>query len=222
MLLILIFVKKPEKLFHKLAHTSESLTKDSELIPDERKELLNELGIYIKEKLISRKEVSLIFICSHNSRRSHMAQIWAQTAANYFGIESIKTYSGGTQKTVFNESAINALKNAGFKISVEKEGKNPKYKVRYAKKADPLICFSKTYDHRKNPSEGFVAIMTCSDADEACPIISGADYRTTIKYDDPKIFDGTDNQEEAYLERSEQIGREMFYVFEKVSKLLSS
>jgi protein-tyrosine-phosphatase len=221
LLLILIFVTKPEKLFHKLAHTSESLIKDSELIPDERKQLLIELGIYIKEKLISKKEVSLIFICTHNSRRSHMAQIWAQAAAKYIGIENIKTYSGGTQKTAFNESAVNALKKAGFKINVENEGKNPKYNVRYAKKADPLICFSKTYDHRKNPNEGFVAIMTCSDADEACPIISGADYRTTIKYDDPKKFDGTDSQEEAYLERSEQIGREMFYVFEKVSELLS-
>ena len=209
-------------MFHKLARTSESLIRDSELIPDERKELLNELGIYIKEKLVSRKEVSLIFICSHNSRRSHMAQIWAQTAANHFGIESIKTYSGGTQKTAFNESAVNALKKAGFKISVEKEGKNPKYKVRYAKNTDPLICFSKPYDHRKNAGEEFVAIMTCSDADAACPIISGADYRTTVKYDDPKKFDGTDSQEEAYLERSWQIGREMFYVFEKVSKLLSS
>jgi hypothetical protein len=101
------------------------------------------------------------------------------------------------------------------------KGKNPKYKVRYAKKADPLICYSKTYDHRKNPSEDFVAIMTCSDADEACPVVNGAEYRTTIKYDDPKKFDGTDKQEDAYLERSDQIGREMFYVFKKVAELKS-
>jgi hypothetical protein len=222
LLLIIIFVKKSEKLFHQLAHTSESLIKGSELIPDERKELLNELSIYIKEKLISKKEVSLIFICSHNSRRSHMAQIWAQTSANYFGIETVKTYSGGTQKTAFNESAVNALKKAGFKISVEKEGKNPKYKVRYAKKANPLICYSKTYDHGTNPSEGFVAILTCSDADEACPIIRGADYRTTIKFDDPKEFDGTDKEASAYEERSLQIGREMFYVFKNIAGQLSS
>lgn len=207
-------------MFEKLTHTSESLIKGSELIPDERKELLNELSLYLTEK--SRKEVCLIFICTHNSRRSHMAQIWAQAAANYFKIKNIKTYSGGTQKTAFNKSSVIALKKAGFKISIEKEGKNPKYKVRYAKKADPLICYSKTYDHRKNPSEGFVAIMTCSDADEACPVIVGADYRTKITYEDPKIFDGTDKEAAAYEERNLQIGREMFYVFAKVSELLIS
>lgn len=208
-------------MFHRLAHTSESLIKDSDSIPDDRKELLDELSIFIKEKLRSGKEVNLIFICTHNSRRSHMAQIWAHVAAVFFDIDNLFTYSGGTQKTAFNKSAVNALIKVGFKISIEKEGKNPKYKIRYAKKADPLICYSKTYDHRKNPSEGFVAIMTCSDADEACPVVNGAEYRTTIKYDDPKKFDGTDKQEDAYLERSDQIGREMFYVFKKVAELKS-
>ncbi len=205
-------------MFDKLSHSSESLIKGSELISEDRKELLDELSIYIKGKLISSKEVRLLFICTHNSRRSHMAQIWAQTAAHYYHIDKIKTYSGGTQKTAFNKSAINALKKAGFKISIEKEGKNPKYKIRFAKKADPLVCFSKKYDHRKNPGDGFVAIMTCSDADEECPVVQGAEYRTSIQYDDPKKFDGTDKQEEAYLERSEQIGREMFYVFGKVAE----
>jgi len=207
-------------LFDKLGQYSESLIKDSDLISKDRKDLLDELSIYVKEKLISRKEVHLVFICTHNSRRSHMAQIWAQAAAHYYGLENIKSYSGGTQKTAFNLSAVKALQEAGFKIKEIKEGKNPKYKVRYDKKANPLICFSKVYSHKKNPVEGFVAIMTCSDADEACPIVEGADYRTTIKYEDPKKYDGTDLQEQAYREKSMQIGREMFYVFGKVAGLL--
>lgn len=202
--------------------TSESLTKDSELIADDRKDLLNELSIYIKEKLISKKEVNLIFICTHNSRRSQMAQIWAQAAAYYFGITGIKTFSGGTQRTAFNPSAVDALKSSGFKINLDKKGKNPKYMVRFAKKVNPLLCFSKEYNHKKNPSEGLVAIMTCSDADEACPIVKGADYRTSIKYEDPKKSDGTDKQSEVYYERNIQIGREMFYVFGKVSELMKS
>jgi len=214
-------VNRPKNiLFDKLAQTSESLLKDSDLISDERKDLLNELSIYIKEKLASRKEVNLIFICTHNSRRSHMAQIWAQVASQYFNIENLKTYSGGTQKTAFNYAAVGALKAAGFKISIDEEGKNPKYKVRYDKNINPLICYSKVYNHKKNPSNGFVAIMTCSDADEACPVVSGADYRTTIKYEDPKIFDGTDREGEAYMNRSMQIGREMYYTFMKVSEQL--
>ena len=203
-------------MFEKLTHTSESLIKDSESIPEDRKNLLNELSIYIKEKLASRNEVKLIFICTHNSRRSHMAQIWAQAAAHYFSLDNITTYSGGTEKTAFNNAAVEALKSVGFKISIEKEGKNPRYKVRYDKTAKPLYCFSKVYNHKKNPPNGFVAIMTCSDADEACPVIRGADYRTTIQYEDPKKFDGTKKQNEAYAERSMQIGREMFYVMKGV------
>lgn len=207
-------------MFDTLIQTSESLIKGSEDISSERKEFLNELGIYIKEKLISKKEVNLIFICTHNSRRSHMAQVWAQAAAYYFGIQHIHTFSGGTQKTAFNISAVNALKKAGFKISRLKDGKNPKYKILFAKKAEPLICYSKVYDHKKNPTDSFVAVMTCSDADEACPVVLGAEYRTTIKYEDPKIFDGTDQESGAYEERSLQIGKEMFYVFKNVAEAL--
>ena len=208
-------------MYEKLTQTSESLIKDSVLISEEGKDLLDELSIYIREKLISAKEVNLVFICTHNSRRSHMAQIWAQTAAHYFGIANVHTYSGGTQKTAFNSNAVMALKEAGFKIQVTKEGKNPVYQVGYDKKAKPLICFSKIYDHKKNPKNGFVAIMTCTDADDACPVVPGAEYRTTIKYDDPKKFDGSDQQEQAYRERSLQIGREMLYTFAQVSKLIS-
>jgi arsenate reductase len=62
--------------------------------------------------------------------------------------------------------------------------------------------------------------MTYSNADDACPVVAGAEYRTTIKYEDPKIFDGTDQQESAYRERSLQIGREMLYTFSQVSRLM--
>ena len=209
-------------MFEKLIQTSNSLVDEFDVISGKRKDLLNELSIYIKGKLASNNEVSLIFICTHNSRRSHMAQVWAQAAAHYFGIKEIRSYSGGTQKTSFNKAAIKALLKSGFKISTEKEGKNPRYLVRFDKKAEPISCFSKKYDHKKNPSDGFVAIMTCSDADEACPIVTGADYRTTIKYEDPKKSDGTNQQEQVYQERCQQIGREMFYVFSQVALLMKN
>jgi protein-tyrosine-phosphatase len=198
----------------------ESLIRDSNLIEADRKELLDELSIYIREKITTHKEVSLVFICTHNSRRSHMAQVWAQAAVHQFGIDHVHTFSGGTEKTAFNSNAVKALSEAGFKIRAKTEGKNPKYQVAFDKKVKPLICFSKTYNHKKNPQQGFVAIMTCSDADDACPVVAGAEYRTTIKYEDPKIFDGTDQQESAYRERSLQIGREMLYTFSQVSRLM--
>jgi len=205
-------------LYDKLTSTIESLIGQEDKIAPDRKNLLDELSIYIKERLKSKKGVHLIFICTHNSRRSHMAQIWAQASAHYFKVENLFTFSGGTQKTSFNKSAVKAIKEAGFKIKIEKEGKNPKYLVRFDNQVKPMVCFSKTYDHKKNPKQDFVAIMTCSDADEACPIVNGAEYRTTIKYDDPKLFDGTDQQQKAYSDRCRQIGREMLYTFAKVSR----
>ena len=200
----------------KLNQTSKSLIKGFEVISEDRKALLDELAIYIKGKLISQKEVNLIFICTHNSRRSHMAQIWAQVAAAFYGVEGIKTYSGGTQKTAFNSQAVEALKKAGIKIKAISEGSNPKYEVKISNDLDPLICFSKVYNHKTNPQKDFVAIMTCSDADESCPVVAGAEYRTTIKFEDPKKSDGTPEAEQTYWERSLQIGTEMMYVFSKV------
>lgn len=149
-----------------------------------------------------------------------MAQIWAQAAAYFYELKNVKTYSGGTQKTSFNIHAVEALKKAGFKIKKQTEGANPKYRVKYSKQEKPLICFSKKYNHQKNPQQNFVAVMTCSDADSSCPVISGAEYRTTIKYDDPKIFDNTDKVAAAYEERSTQIAREMLYVFGKVASMV--
>jgi len=204
-------------LTEKLNHTSESLVKGFEGILEDRKALLEELAIYIKGKLISQKEVNLIFICTHNSRRSHMAQIWAQAASEYYQIPGINTYSGGTQKTAFNIQAVNALKKAGFKIKTISEGSNPKYRIKTAKDTEPMVCFSKKYNHKDNPQKNFVAVMTCSDADESCPVITGAEYRTTIKYEDPKQFDGTPQAAAGYEERSIQIGTEMMYVFSKVT-----
>lgn len=210
-----------KEIFDKLAITTESLIGDFGCIPEERKHLLDELCLYIVSKLGSKSEINLVFICTHNSRRSHMAQLWAQAAAYHYHVPHINTFSGGTQKTAFNSAAVHALKDAGFKFSLEKEGKNPKYKVEFTKSKDhALICFSKLYDHKKNPKENFVAVMTCSEADEACPVISGASYRTTISYDDPKKFDGKENQLEAYQERSKQIGREMLYVFSRVASMM--
>lgn len=207
-------------MLEKLNNTSASLIRDAEVILEDRKALLDELSIYIAGKLISQKEVSLVFICTHNSRRSHMAQIWAQAAAYFYGIKNVKTFSGGTQKTSFNIYAVEALKKAGFKIKKQSEGANPKYRVKYSRNEKPLICFSKKYNHKKNPQENFVAVMTCSDADSSCPVISGAEYRTTIKYNDPKIFDNTDKVAAAYEERSAQIGMEMLYVFGRVNSLI--
>lgn len=187
-------------------------------ISENRKILLTSFAEYISKKTKDEKKINLTFICTHNSRRSTMSQIWAQTAAEYFELPNIKCYSGGTEATAFNIRAIKAIKTVGFKVEQNDESDNPIYLVHFSEENEPIKCFSKVYSDVYNPQKDFAAIMTCSDADANCPLVLGAEARFPIKYDDPKEFDGTDLETQKYFERFEQIGIEMFYVFGKVKK----
>lgn len=204
-------------LYYKLAEKIETLKNSFNSIPEERKKLLNEFSDYIANKLKEGKEVNLVFICTHNSRRSHITQIWAQSAAEYYGIPNIKCYSGGTEATAFNPRAVKAMQKAGFSIEKKDNSDNPVYLVYYSNDKEPVECFSKVYSDKYNPQKDFAAIMTCSDADENCPVVFGAEARFPIRYDDPKEFDNTELEEEKYDERVEQIGREMVYAFSVIS-----
>ena len=184
-----------------------------------RKKILNSLVEYISEKTNSGLPVNLLFICTHNSRRSHLAQIWAQVAACYTKVPMIKCYSGGTEVTAFNSSAIAALERSGMKIQLQTPGANPVYQIFYAETEAPIIAFSKTYFAPGNPRAEFAAVMTCSDADLACPHVAGAESRFPLNYNDPKIADGTPQEAAVYDQRCREIGTEMFYVFERVASI---
>ena len=193
-----------------------NLTKEFDKIPLVRKMLLENISQYISQKSTLNKPVNLVYICTHNSRRSHFGQIWAQVAAHYYNIKNIYAFSGGTEATAFNINAINAIKRIGFKVKQITNEKNPTYHVFFDEKENPVECFSKVYDVAENPKNEFAAIVTCSDAEENCPYISGAELRIGTTYNDPKVFDNTPLQDEKYDERCKQIAIETFYVFSKV------
>jgi arsenate reductase len=197
-----------------LSKTIESITKIK--VSEERKEVLNPLIDYIQNKVNANEEIRLNFICTHNSRRSHLSQIWAQTMAFHFGIKNIFCYSGGTEATALFPKVAETLLNQGFQIEKVSQEQNPVYAVKFDDNEHPIICFSKTYFDDFNPKCNFAAIMTCSNADEGCPMVFGAEVRFPIKYDDPKAFDGTEVMNEKYKERSLQIASEMHYVFSQI------
>ena len=201
--------------FPQLAEFIISLNPYVEQIPSERKEGLRNLAQYIQQEMESKKEIPLIFICTHNSRRSHMGQIWAQVFGWQQGVP-VKTYSGGTEATAFNPNAIAALKQSGLDINTQDDSSNPHYKVQVG--PDHIIedVFSKKFGDSPNPNSEFGAIMTCTDADEACPFVPGAKARFSLPYEDPKKFDGTELQAQMYEERSRQIASEMKFVMEEV------
>jgi arsenate reductase len=183
-------------------------------IPESRIEILHQLGDYVISARNQKKQVRLVFICTHNSRRSQLGQLWALTAAQFYGIQDIVTFSGGTGSTAFNPRVIRAIERAGFRVEKGNgDMDNPHYIISSGEHilSDPM--FSKKYDDNVNPDAGFCAIMVCSDADEACPIVAGAEDRISLPYDDPKSYDDTDHEKTKYDERCRQIAREMFFTF---------
>jgi arsenate reductase len=185
-------------------------------IPGERKENLEAIAHYVGARIGAGRPARLTFICTHNSRRSHMSQIWAQTAAAHYGVDNVATFSGGTEATEFDRRAVAALRRAGFVIDRVEGERNAVYAVRYGEGAPVMKAFSKVYDAKSNPSEDYCAVMTCSQADKNCPVVRGASLRVSIPYDDPKDFDGSDQETAKYDERCRQISGEMLYLFSLV------
>jgi len=201
-------------LFKQIETTITSLHFDN--ISNERKEELKPLIDYIQNRVTENSNVNLNFICTHNSRRSHLSQVWAQAASHHYNVKNVYCYSGGTEATALFPMAEKTLRNAGFEINKLSEEKNPVYSIKYSDNEPSIIGFSKKYDNSFNPKSEFAALMTCSHADENCPFIPGAEKRIPVRYDDPKAFDNSPQQEEKYEERSNEIATEMLYVFSQI------
>lgn len=198
-------------------YISEAI-KSFDTIPEERKNVLKKISAYVQQKVHDKQTAELIYICTHNSRRSHFGQIWAKVAATYYGFPDVETYSGGTEATAFNSNAIKAIKTIGFSVRNEDGKPNAVYSVQFGDTKTVIKCFSKKYDDKANPKKDFCAVMTCTEADGACPYIEGAEVRVSTPYNDPKAFDGTSQQDDMYLERSKQIATECLYVFSQIKK----
>ncbi|MGQ8870149.1 arsenate-mycothiol transferase ArsC [Myroides sp. TSA_177.3] len=203
---------------YKTLSTTISTMLESRVITDHRKEVLAPLEAYIQSKVDSKSPIRINFICTHNSRRSHLTQIWMQVAASYYGIPNVTCYSGGTEQTAMYPMVATVLEEQGFNVFKISEGENPIYAIKYGDNEIPIIGFSKKYDAAFNPSSDFAAVMTCSQADGGCPFIAGAERRIPITFEDPKVFDGTENQQAGYFNRSLEIASEMFYILSQIKK----
>ena len=201
-------------LFSKIAETIATL--DIKTISKKRILILNDLIEYIQFIITQNKKVSLVFICTHNSRRSHLAQVWAQSIAHHFLIKNVFCFSAGTEATSVYPVVIETLKDSGFKVKIKLGEKNPVYAIQFSDQSDPINCFSKTIEDKRNPKSEFCAVMTCAEANEYCPMVTGAEIRVPITYEDPKAYDYSPIQKAKYKERSIQIATEMYYVFSKV------
>lgn len=198
-----------------MASRAESLPQS---VSADRLEELDALAAWIAEQP-SDAPVELIFICTHNSRRSHMGQIWAQAAAWHVGLDRVRTFSGGTEATAFNTRAVRAMQELGVAIETVSDGDNPLYRVSLQSGRPAFQVFSKEYGDEANPQQGYAAVMVCGSADAGCPIVYGSDARFSIPYVDPKASDGTDAEQATYRARAMEIGTECFYVMARAAEL---
>lgn len=185
-------------------------------IDPQRRAQLDPIADHLRAQIASGHTPGLLFVCTHNSRRSHMAQLWAAAAAHAHGLD-ITTHSGGTEDTAFNPRAVAAMQRAGLHIDQTTRGRNPIYHARIGPSVTPMTCFSKAFGDPPNPSEGFAAVMVCAEADEACPYVPGANARFSLPYLDPKASDGSDAEAATYDERCAQIAREMLYIIARAA-----
>lgn len=185
-------------------------------ISKDRQIVLKPLIDYIQSKKDNGDNILLNFICTHNSRRSHLSQIWAKTMATYCGLKNVFCFSGGTESTALFPKIFETLQKQGFEVLKISETENPIYAFKFSECEMPIIAYSKIYDHPYNPNSGFGAVLTCDSADENCPIVKGAETRISIQYQDPKISDGTPEMDSVYWKRSYEIASEMYFVFSNI------
>ncbi len=188
-------------------------------ISSDRKELLDHLAGAINQSYQSYGTVKLNFICTHNSRRSIFSQVWAAVLAEEKKLKAVDVYSGGTEVTRVFQQVVDTLKHHGLELSREGLNDNPIYHLKTPIDKKDIPLFSKVYDDEVNPSENFIAIMTCNSADADCPFIPGAFKRISLPFEDPKFSDGTPEMSEAYRLTSIEIATELLYVFSKVKPI---
>ena len=187
---------------------------DFSIITRARKALLLLIANNLNTDILYAEPIKLLFICTHNSRRSQLAEMLTDLLARHYDLP-VEAYSGGTESTAFYHRMIEALEDFGMEFISSGEDDNPIYHLRdYPSKK----YYSKGFDAAENPSKNFFAFMVCDHADELCPIVNGAKYRFPLKFKDPKAFDDSKDVKEAYRNKVIEIGTELNFIFQMLHK----
>lgn len=204
---------------HLNATLEATIHKMEGILDPARTPLLDQLVTWIQNasKNSPLQPIQITFICTHNSRRSQLAQAWLAALASGHSLSNIQAYSGGTEVTAFHPNAVATLERAGFHTRLgNPDTDNPVYEIGFNSGADPLWMYSKRYDDEANPNRQFAAVMVCSDAEAACPFVPGAAFRLGLPYLDPKRSDGNPDAPQVYDECSMEIATEMNYIIQQI------
>jgi arsenate reductase (thioredoxin) len=117
----------------------------------------------------------VLFICTHNSARSQMAE----GLLSHLGGDRFEVFSAGTEATHVRPLAILAMAELGINISGQQ---------------------SKTLD--RYLGEPFDDVITvCDAANETCPIFPGAKQRRHWSFEDPSKATGSEDEQLAVYRR---------------------
>jgi len=188
-------------------------------IKKERKTKLAVLAAQIKQLKRELSPVEIMVVCTHNSRRSHMGELWLRVGIDYYGLSNLRIHSAGTERSAINIRTIRSFQAIGLLVekSMNKE-ENPNYKINWRTDEKSYTGYSKEIGSEELPTNGIVSILVCEDAAENCPFIVGSKLRINLPYEDPKRYDDTLEERTKYLERNLEIGSEMFYLLSELER----
>lgn len=106
-----------------------------------------------------KNKIRVLFLCTHNSCRSQMAEGWARALR----AKDLEAFSAGTEPTRVDPMAVKAMAEAGVDVSSQR---------------------SKSLDEFRGEPFDYV-ITLCGSAREACPVFPGAARVVHHGFDDP-------------------------------------
>ena len=126
----------------------------------------------------------VLFVCTHNSARSHMAE----AMLNRWGGDRYQAFSAGTEATGIKPETYRVMDEIGIDLAGHR---------------------SKTIDEfRGQPFEWFITV--CDEAQQNCPVLPGVGHVAHWSIEDPSTATGTPEERlEVFRAARDQIGDRM-------------
>ena len=191
-------------------------------IPEDRRYRLNEIVYFLEEQQENKAPSQLIFISTHQSSVSQMAQVWSKAAAYYFGFPGFQSFSGGIKPNEIAINSIETIEKAGFIVYKSDIDGIDVYRVKFSYNLTPIVIFPKKIEHVKNPYDNFMAVFVEENADVNISNIKGTYHRLLLNYNDPIGYEGSGLEDQVYEESCRKVAIEMFYVFFQLRKRMKN
>lgn len=119
--------------------------------------------------------VRVLFLCTHNSARSQMAE----ALLRHHGKDRFEVFSAGTEQTRVHPLAIAAMADIGIDISSQRSKHLEEY-------------LGQDFEY---------VITVCDSANESCPVFPGDPQRIHWSFSDPSAATGSDAERLRAFER---------------------